>query len=158
MDYCTMRIQIATRKDHLKHWRQLERKVKAALNTVGNNGELKTIFVRLLDEGTDVWRPVEGKQIHTDTFEIVSDNPDPEDEIWEFVAGQLVNCKEHVTPEGEAAIDPTGKREYRAIRRGRFRFVFSVRRDEHWLKLRIPTPPDLLLFFEIPKKSVKTLC
>jgi hypothetical protein len=29
--YCQMRLQIATRKDHQKHWHQLEAKVRQAL-------------------------------------------------------------------------------------------------------------------------------
>lgn len=101
LGYCTMRIQIATRKDQLKHWRQLENKVKAVLNTLEKDGELKTIFVRLLDEGTDVWRPVEAIQIDANTFQIASDNPSPEDEIREFGRGQNVKCKEVLSEEGD---------------------------------------------------------
>jgi hypothetical protein len=28
--YCRMRIEVATRKDHLKHWQALHRKIQAA--------------------------------------------------------------------------------------------------------------------------------
>ena len=31
LGYCRMRIQIATRKDHLKHWKKLEEKVRKAM-------------------------------------------------------------------------------------------------------------------------------
>jgi len=31
-DYCRMRLQIATRKDHQKHWRKMERQVQKALD------------------------------------------------------------------------------------------------------------------------------
>jgi hypothetical protein len=78
LGYCTIRIEIATRKEHLKHWRKIESKVRSALQAVETDGELKTIYVRLLDEGTDVWRPVQAMQINRDTFRIVSENSHPE--------------------------------------------------------------------------------
>ena len=52
-----------------------------------------TIFVALLDEGIDVWRPVVAEIVESDTFRIVSKNPDPEDEHWQFPSGSLVHCE-----------------------------------------------------------------
>jgi hypothetical protein len=63
--------------------------------------EQRTIYVRLLDEGTDVFRPVRAEQIEIDVFKIVAENSAPEDEKWEFSTGQRVRCKEHTTPEGK---------------------------------------------------------
>jgi hypothetical protein len=34
LDYCKMRLGIAFRKDHQKHWRSLERKVQDALDNM----------------------------------------------------------------------------------------------------------------------------
>jgi iron uptake system EfeUOB component EfeO/EfeM len=34
VEYCQMRLRIATRKDHTKHWRSIEREVKDALRTL----------------------------------------------------------------------------------------------------------------------------
>jgi len=31
LGYCTMRLSIATRKDHIKHWQKLRRHIEAAL-------------------------------------------------------------------------------------------------------------------------------
>jgi hypothetical protein len=52
----------------------------------------ETIYVALLDEGTDVWRAVQAELCGPDHFRIVSDNPDPEDERWEYPPGAVVRC------------------------------------------------------------------
>ena len=51
-----------------------------------------TIYVRLLNEGTEVWRPVEAEVLGDDCFKIVSENTDPNDETWEFPPGSIVRC------------------------------------------------------------------
>lgn len=53
-----------------------------------------TIYVALLDEGTAVWRPVEAERLRDGRFQIVSANPDPETETWEFPSGSIVQCEE----------------------------------------------------------------
>jgi hypothetical protein len=53
---------------------------------------LVQIYVALLDEGTDVWRPVQAKSLHGDVYRIVSENTDRQDEHWEFSTGELVRC------------------------------------------------------------------
>jgi hypothetical protein len=62
---------------------------------------LKTIYVYLKGEGTDVWRPVNARHVEEDIFLIMSENGAPADEQWEFNCGQTVRCKEKTTPEGE---------------------------------------------------------
>lgn len=62
---------------------------------------MRTIYVYLKGEGTDVWRPVSARHVDADIFEIVTENSAPEDECWEFNRGQKVKCKERITPEGE---------------------------------------------------------
>ncbi|MCB0339083.1 MAG: hypothetical protein KDD53_05745 [Bdellovibrionales bacterium] len=51
-----------------------------------------TIYVRLLSEAVDTWRPIEAEQLSSDIFRILSINPDLEDETWEFNAGDTVRC------------------------------------------------------------------
>ena len=60
----------------------------------GNVGmsEQTTIYVYLLEEGTDSWRPVQAVPLENDTYRIVSENPDPEDEQWQFTTGDVVRC------------------------------------------------------------------
>ena len=53
----------------------------------------RTIYVRLLDEGTDVWRPVEAVAVSPDVFEIAPDVTVPDDERWEFGPGERVCCR-----------------------------------------------------------------
>jgi hypothetical protein len=43
----------------------------------------ETIYVRLLDEGVDVWRPVSAETLGEGRYRIVSENTDPEDEKCE---------------------------------------------------------------------------
>lgn len=57
------------------------------------------IYVYLLEEGTDVWRPVQAAHVRDDVYRIVSPNPDPEDEKWQFACGELVRCKEQLSRE-----------------------------------------------------------
>lgn len=48
-------------------------------------------FVYLLEEGTDVYRPVKFKAISQDVFEVLeTDDYDPTDETWEFAPGSKV--------------------------------------------------------------------
>ena len=49
----------------------------------------ETLHVHLLDEGVDVWRPVEAVPLGEGRYRL-PDNPDPEDERWEFEGGSTV--------------------------------------------------------------------
>src|SRR3546814_15174699 len=55
--------------------------------------ETTTIYVALLDEGTDVWRPVQAAQRTDGSYIILSTNGDPEDEKWQFTSGSIVQCE-----------------------------------------------------------------
>lgn len=54
---------------------------------------LAEIFVRLLDENVDVWRPVQAEQIASDRFRIVEQPYDRGTEQWEFEPGDEVTCE-----------------------------------------------------------------
>ena len=56
------------------------------------NAETCRIYVYLLDEGTDVWAPVDAERVGDDLYRIVSENSDPDDECWEFTTGEVVRC------------------------------------------------------------------
>jgi hypothetical protein len=54
---------------------------------------IETIYVKLLNEGTDVWRPVEAKKIDSDIYEISSNNKYNNDlEEWQFPPNSKVIC------------------------------------------------------------------
>lgn len=50
-----------------------------------------TIYVPLLNEGTDVWRPVEATRLAEDLYLILG--VVPEDETWAFPPGSTVRCE-----------------------------------------------------------------
>jgi hypothetical protein len=52
-----------------------------------------TIYVALLDEGIDVWRPVEARRLGADTYLIVDQDYDRRTERWEFEPGTAVRCR-----------------------------------------------------------------
>ena len=58
------------------------------------------IFVFMPDEAVNVWRPIDAERISGDLFRIVSPDPDPEDEIWEFKSGEIVRCEERAFEDG----------------------------------------------------------
>ena len=62
--------------------------------------QVTTIFVSLLDEGVDVWRPVSAEHIRDEVYRIVGEPPDPEDEKWEFLLGELVRCRQQTLSGG----------------------------------------------------------
>jgi hypothetical protein len=53
---------------------------------------MKTIYVKLLDEGTDVWRPVAAEMINDSIYRLVGERADGE--TWEFEAGSMVRVEE----------------------------------------------------------------
>ncbi len=68
--------------------------------------ELTTIYVYLLEEGVDCWRPIDAIKRGDNLYEIVSENPDPEDEKWEFSTGDLVRCREQLFCGGRKHLVP----------------------------------------------------
>lgn len=60
------------------------------------------IYVSLLDEGTDVWRPAAAKHIKDDIYRIVGEVP--ADERWQFTPGQMVRVRQQ-TLSGSAILD-----------------------------------------------------
>jgi hypothetical protein len=58
------------------------------------------IYVKLLDEGTDVWRPVQASRVAENVF-VIDDQPyDRSIERWEFEPGERVLCDDVETDEG----------------------------------------------------------
>jgi hypothetical protein len=50
-----------------------------------------TIYVALLDEGVDAWRPVQAEHVGGDLYRLVGKPPD--DEVWPFATGDVVRCE-----------------------------------------------------------------
>ena len=58
----------------------------------------RAIYVYLLDEGTDTWRPVEAEELESGRYRIVG--PAPEGETWEFPPGSVVSVEVKTLAEG----------------------------------------------------------
>lgn len=54
---------------------------------------VERIYVRLLGEGVDVWRPVEAERLGGNRYLILSQPYEREIETWEFVPGEEVVCE-----------------------------------------------------------------
>lgn len=48
------------------------------------------IYVKLLDEGVDVWRPVQARSIGSGVFLVDQRAPEDTDEVWEYGYGDHV--------------------------------------------------------------------
>lgn len=64
----------------------------------------QTIYVALLDEGTEVWRPVAAEELHNGIFRIVGGLPDLSDERWQFPPGAFVYCEQRELSGGPALV------------------------------------------------------
>ena len=62
------------------------------------------IYIALLDEGTEVWRPVEAVRVSQNVYRIISENPNPEDERWEFARDDLVQCRAKTLSNGMSVL------------------------------------------------------
>jgi hypothetical protein len=63
-----------------------------------------TMQMPLLNEGTDVWRPVEVTPLAGAVYRV--EGPQPDDETWEFEPGTLVECKWKKFSDGELKLVP----------------------------------------------------
>ena len=54
----------------------------------------QTIYMPLLNEGTEVWRPVQAEPLGGDLFRVLGKGPDLE--VWQFPPGTVVRCRERL--------------------------------------------------------------
>jgi hypothetical protein len=59
-----------------------------------DNEHRQLIYVYLLDEPVDAWRPVQAVGKGNGRYLIVPENPVPADETWEFAPGDIVRVQE----------------------------------------------------------------
>jgi hypothetical protein len=58
------------------------------------------IYVALLNEGVDVWRPVQAERLSDNTYRILSQPYDQSAESWQFEPGDVVLCEMLESSEG----------------------------------------------------------
>lgn len=66
--------------------------------------EDRKIYIRLLDEGVDVWKPINARPVGEGIFQISDQSYDPDLETWEFEPGDFVFCKARQFDEGRILI------------------------------------------------------
>jgi hypothetical protein len=62
------------------------------------------IYVFMPEEAVHTWRPVDAEIVGPGLFRIVSPDPDPDDEAWEFKCGDVVRCEERAFEGGKRGL------------------------------------------------------
>jgi hypothetical protein len=62
------------------------------------------IFIPLLDENVDVWRPVKAVLLFDNVYRIADQSYDHETESWEYEPGTEVVCEAKPTKDGQALV------------------------------------------------------
>lgn len=66
---------------------------------------MTTIYIRLLNDGTEVFRPTSAETVDSALFKVLpTSNYDPEDETWEFLPGSVVECERRRLEEDEVLV------------------------------------------------------
>lgn len=60
------------------------------------------LYIALLDEGADSWRPVAAEDLGSGLFRLVG--AVPEGEVWKYQPGEVVNARELVFADGERGL------------------------------------------------------
>lgn len=68
------------------------------------NAQSVTVYVALLNEGVDVWRPVEAEPTPAGYRLLQTPDCDPDDEAWEFPPGSFVRCEVRRLSSGPALV------------------------------------------------------
>jgi hypothetical protein len=70
-----------------------------------SRGGRHEVYVKLLDEGVDVWRPVEATALADGRYRLEPTvDYDPELETWEFLPGSTVRCELRRLSSGPALV------------------------------------------------------
>lgn len=66
--------------------------------------DVQEIYVLLLGEAVEVWRPVKAIYIKDNIYKIIEQYYNREDEKWEFEPGEIVHCELTRTSDGKILI------------------------------------------------------
>jgi hypothetical protein len=90
IDQSNIRRNISLIFDKLFHNRRDAEVVSAS----AEQNNIQTIYVQLLDEGTQAYRPVKAEKISDSVYKISEQNIyDTDDEFWEFPPSSIVVCE-----------------------------------------------------------------
>lgn len=72
---------------------------------MGTSTETVVLYIPLLNEGVDVWRPTRGVVLGPDTIQVLAtDDYDPTTEEWAFPPGSTVRCVKEMKSGGEVLV------------------------------------------------------
>ena len=57
-----------------------------------------TVYVRIVNEDVDVWRPVDAEHVGGDLYRLIGDTP--EGEQWQFDTNDVVRCERRRLSDG----------------------------------------------------------
>jgi len=103
MDIATCLCASCAKEPPVSRPRELGREAAQLAQQSGASVRIQ-IYVELLDEAVNVWRPVDAEHIDGDKFRIVSNNPDPDDEHWQFKTGEIVRCRPRKFADGAGLV------------------------------------------------------
>lgn len=63
------------------------------MTTMNESVDIYPIAIRLLNEGVPVWVIADGRQVGDHTFLILDTTLPNDTEVWEFLPGEVVNCR-----------------------------------------------------------------
>jgi hypothetical protein len=66
--------------------------------------DVSAVYVRLLDEGVDVWRPAPARRLSDSVYQILADARTDENEAWAFAPGEAVVVEHRVSDSGEGLL------------------------------------------------------
>jgi hypothetical protein len=64
---------------------------------------MSIVYVRLLEEGTEVYRPVSAERLSSKIF-VLSSQKAPEDEVWEYAPGTKVRVATRILSQGPVPV------------------------------------------------------
>jgi hypothetical protein len=67
---------------------------------------MAVIYMPLLNEGTDAWRPINGTPLQGGVYMV--EGPMPEDETWQFLPGTVIQIKWKKFADGQSKLIPKG--------------------------------------------------
>ena len=60
------------------------------------------VYVALLDEGVDVWRPAVAEPLGDGVYRLAG--PVPDTETWQFAPGSVVRCEQRTFEDGNSVL------------------------------------------------------
>ena len=66
--------------------------------------ERVAVYVELLDEGTQCWRPTSAVKVSGNVFVLTNENHDPDTEKWSVLPGSLITIEQQQTTNGSFGV------------------------------------------------------